>query len=570
MAKLLNWRNVDAPKVDAGFMNTAVNATSQAGTGFARFVEQMKAGIARDQEMATNQAANQFLATGQMPGADSNIDPTSILTNALTKAQTTGADIGNQQAQFDLDNAPELFDQNTRKSNADIEQSLAAAGASKASSKRTSQLAKIEDWEHMNNKEKVAYEKQWNTEAEAINEYQRQMKDTVFNNMLTEFGLGIDPFTGQGREPTQAEINELRQAADAFVQSNEGAQIIDSWARSNGFSTQGIDRSKYGQSVIAAQQRAAEVEADQLKTLSAYDLLQRNSADDRAAGRFGTTGLSTNGYIGLTPEEIKRQKVDSKTLRPTLTSSVNSPNLRNIDVSDSKQGKANRQVLLEMADYFPNSSMFLPVVEGYVDSSGNIDVNAMRDAFKDGSVDTVIDEANKRRVAQGLPEVGEGIESTSGNKKDAEGAAKKSSSPSKSFDALVDSFKNIGTSTSAAPDAKEISAVVTDAKTAQELFDNLPSEVKWDNKILTGKIMRSLALVEGARPLGFDPALKIHGFPSFGFEKPLSAQDRAKELDKLRGYFTEMSKRASKIKDIQNKQSKRAAEVSEFDSAFSR
>jgi hypothetical protein len=386
MAKPITWRTIAGPSFNNSALATAVGAFDRAGSGFGEVSDRLMETQDRVDQQYTNQAVKQALQTGYV---DANLNPradstavyeallgkrkadSDILTaqQDRTESRATVANLQEETAAQAYLNTPEM-----REFDRQIKQAQMERARAQTETEKTNADLRLQELNFLRDQEgrKIEISKGTdfiNDEVEALTgEFANEIMRKEFG--LDEQGRSSDP---NFVPPTESEINEIWEQARARAEGREGRRIIQ--GRYDG-PTEGWTNSIFGK--LDARAEAVE-DATTTRRIEEEDRLRREgrlSATYQEAGDFSRSVWRDNDVV---PEEDEdRLAAETLSSDREAIARLRTAGLKTNYSADEKE------VLGEVRDLFPTSSMFTQIVKSFT-VDGKLDEDGLRKAAQEGA-----------------------------------------------------------------------------------------------------------------------------------------------------------------------------------------
>lgn len=381
MAKPITWRTIAGPNFSSSAIGVANNAFRSASEGFSRFGEELFSAQDRADDQFTNQAVKQALETGQV---DPNLNPradSARVHDALLGLKTGESDLATAQANRAL--TAEQTDAAAYENTDDFRQfereyKQAEVARKKAQTETEKRNADIRLQEL--NLIRDEYDQKKKT-SEGI-----QALDSRLFDLKNEFATEIwnERFPEQA-ELTPQQMDEVWQAAVVRAEGTEGRRILKGVSKD--LPSAAWQGSRMGQlDALADQSRAA---------ISERRIEEEDEA--RRQGRLSQLYMDRGDYSRavwkdgeVVPEESENE-LDAQKLSSQKEAIAR---LRTVGVKQTFSDDE-KDVLEEVRQMFPNSSMFTQIVKSF-SPKGKLDEESLREAARGTAEDLLL--ATQRRA----------------------------------------------------------------------------------------------------------------------------------------------------------------------------
>lgn len=380
----ITWRNVaiNSGAGSAGLGNTAANFGRSATQGLSVLNDQLQQRSDTEDERLTNEAISAALSGGPQVSGNRRVDAQALQKSVQSKGlfdetietsdlTQTGLGLSNELDTFRNENKEAVFDLEKRATELGMD-------ADESTITLNNFKTRVGEYDHERTVQLNALEDTQRANVQALGVKEQSLEDQYAQEILHST-------PGANQE----QINQARVQARARVQGPEGRQALRQEHQRLGGSEQAWQAS-------AAGRRDGLAEAAEASLQEAAEKRRQVDVENRGQWRvdidnnnFASSVLGPDGQLASATKAVTDSQKEvisnpGKALQYLNRTGVNINNLDDVD----------KEYIEEVRAAFPTSSLFGPVVKGYIDAKGNLDRKALRTALSTGQRDILLARAN--------------------------------------------------------------------------------------------------------------------------------------------------------------------------------
>lgn len=382
----ITWRNVriNSGAGAAALGNTAAGFGRNAVAGLATFSDQMQERVTLEDERLTNEAISAALSGGPQVSGNRRVDASALQSAVESKTRLgefqqtsdlTQIGLGQniERDQFILDNQDEVFKLDKRATELGMdadEASIALTSlqttAAKYDFKRQKELNTLDDTQRVN--------------SEGLDAFAQSYENQVAQQILSEQGIA---------NPTQDDLNRVRVTARSRMQGPEGRQAARQEMIRLGASERAWNASSWGRRDVLAEATETALTKSRAEARDKRIELEGIHAVNMREGDFSSAVADPQGNLTAGSKAVldAQKRVISNPTKALQHLSKSGVNIS--DLSDD-----DKDLIEQVRAAFPTSSLFTPVVQGFIDERGNLDRTALSTALRTGQRDIMLAQAN--------------------------------------------------------------------------------------------------------------------------------------------------------------------------------
>ena len=384
----ITWRNVQINdgSSSAGLGNTAANFGRSATQGLSILNDQLQQRSDTEDERLTNEAISAALNGGPQVSGNRRVDAQALQKSVQSKGlfdeaietsdlTQTGLGLSNELDTFRNENKEEVFNLEKRLTEAGIkkEESDTALsdyklGVEKFALARTRKLAALDDAQRAN--------------TSSLDQFAQSYEDQITQEILQQQGI---------TNPTVEDMNRVSVEAKGRAQGPEGRRAARQEMVRLGASEAAWDSSSWGEiddreTAIADTVTASRVIARD-KDIERRGLFNVNMDE----GNYSHAVSDGAGNLGPASKEV----IDAQTkVIGTPTKALEHLSDKGVFIEKILDDDDDKALIERVRAKFPTSSLFVPVVKGFVDAKGNLDRDSLTEALREGGRDILLSRAN--------------------------------------------------------------------------------------------------------------------------------------------------------------------------------